>query len=419
MAGLSKPREAALKALVATFKDGAYLNIALRSILAEVEDPRDCALATTLAFGVTKNLLYIDNIIANLSTVKLRKLSVWIHNILRIGVYSIKFLDRIPESATVNECVKLSRRYGHGASAGFVNAVLRKVSSSPDFLPDKKIAVKYLSVKYSFPEWMVRHFLEQGYGEELLSALNSAPQVIVRLNTVKGELPGDDFIKLASEKLAYVYKGIGSGENTREFKEGCVTVQDIASQRAVEALKLKKSHRALDLCAAPGGKTTYMAALCSEVVSCDIHSHKLALIEANLKRLGITNAKVMQNDAAVLNESFKDSFDAVLADVPCSGLGILRRKPDIKWKKTEDELKSLTKVQYQILKTSAAYVKKGGRLVYSTCTINTEENEKNIEKFLKEHADFKIDGDFAPFGKQLLPNADNSDGFFIAPLERK
>ena len=169
MAGLSKPREAALKALVATFKDGAYLNIALRSILAEVEDPRDCALATTLAFGVTKNLLYIDNIIANLSTVKLRKLSVWIHNILRIGVYSIKFLDRIPESATVNECVKLSRRYGHGASAGFVNAVLRKVSSSSDFLPDKKIAVKYLSVKYSFPEWMVRHFLEQGYGEELLS----------------------------------------------------------------------------------------------------------------------------------------------------------------------------------------------------------------------------------------------------------
>lgn len=419
MAGLSKPREAALKALVATFKDGAYLNIALRSILADVEDPRDCALATTLAFGVTKNLLYIDNIIANLSSVKLKKLSVWIHNILRIGVYSIKFLDRIPESATVNECVKLSRRYGHGASAGFVNAVLRKVSSSPDFLPDEKDRENYFSVKYSFPRWMVHHFLSQGYGEELLSALNSTPQVIVRLNPVKGCLPGEDFLKLDSEKLAYAYKGTGSGENTREFKEGCVTVQDLGSQRAVEALKLKKSHRALDLCAAPGGKTTYMAALCQSVVSCDIHSHKLPLIEANLKRLGITNTTVVQNDAMVFNESFNEAFDGVLADVPCSGLGILRRKPDIKWTKTPEELKELTEIQYQILKNAAAYVKKGGRLVYSTCTINTEENEKNIEKFLKENADFKIDDDFAPFGRQLLPNTDNTDGFFIAPMERK
>ena len=162
-----------------------------------------------------------------------------------------------------------------------------------------------------------------------------------------------------------------------------------------------------------------MAALCQSVVSCDIHSHKLPLIEANLKRLGITNTTVVQNDAMVFNESFNEAFDGVLADVPCSGLGILRRKPDIKWTKTPEELKELTEIQYQILKNAAAYVKKGGRLVYSTCTINTEENEKNIEKFLKENADFKIDDDFAPFGRQLLPNTDNTDGFFIAPMERK
>lgn len=418
---LSKPREAALKALVKCEKDGAYLNIALREILEKSEDVRDNALATEISFGVMKNRLLIDNIIENISTVKLKKLSVWIHNILRIGIYSIKFLDRIPDSATVSECVKLSRRYGHGASAGFVNAVLRKAIDSPLFLPDEKNSVKYLSVLYSLPEWLVRMWIDEGYGESLFESMNKTPKTIVRLNQSKSGVLSDDFIKCNGAKYAYSFEGKGSVENTREYKEGLVTVQDEASQRAIELLGIFKGASVLDLCAAPGGKTTFVAQIIEggSLISCDIHSHKLNLIEENLKRLGLSGkAKVLLNDAEVENESFLNSFDFVLADVPCSGLGIIRRRPDIKWAKSEEDIISLIPVQRKILKNASKYVKKGGKLLYSTCTISRCENEENVKNFLENHKDFKISASSAPYGIQFTPESGETDGFFAAVLER-
>ena len=417
MAALSKPREAALKALAQVDKDGAYLNLAVRDILSASDmDPRDKALCTTLAFGVTKNRLFIDNIIENLSTVKLKKLSVWIHNILRIGIFSIRFLDRIPESATVNECVRLARRYGHGASAGFVNAILRASLKSGDFLPNEKSREEYISIKYSFPMWLTKMWLLEGYGEEFFAAMNEEPPVTVRLNTLLASSLGEDFEKNTATPYTYTYTGGGSVENTPYFKEGHIAVQDGASQIAVMALDVREGMSVLDLCSAPGGKSAFIGQLLNntgELISCDIHEHKMELIKSNLSRLGVTIATVMQNDATVLNDAFKDRFDRVLADVPCSGLGVLRRKPDIKWTKTQEDNNILTKIQRSIIDNSAHYVKKGGKLLYSTCTVNKAENEDNVKYFLEKHSDFNL-----VTQKQLLPDRDKTDGFFFAVFER-
>ncbi len=418
MSNLSKPREAALRALVACEKDGAYLNIALRAILSEAGmDARDNALATTIAFGVMKNTLYLDNIIKNLSSVKLKKLSVWIHNILRIGVFCNRFLDRIPISATVNECVRLARRYGHSASAGYVNAVLRKSADSGDFLPENKDTSEYISIKYSLPLWLVDTWKEQGYEEDFFASMNTEPPVTVRLNTLKRGSLSDEFQKIDTLPHGYNYVGGGSVENHPLFEEGIITVQDGASQKAISSFRIGEGMKILDLCSAPGGKTAYMAQLMNntgEIVSCDIHEHKLTLIENNLKRQGITNTKVVLNDATLLNKDFENTFDRVLADVPCSGLGVLRRKPDIKRAKTMADTEELAEIQKKIFENAALYVKKGGILMYSTCTVNRIENEDRVKEFLSLHPEFSLLEE-----RQLLPNKDNTDGFFYAVLERK
>ena len=424
MGGLSKPREAALKTLVAVEKDGAYLNIALRDILsASGMDDRDKALAATMAFGVTKNKLYIDNIIANLSSVKLKKLSVWIHSILRMGVYSIKFLDRVPVSATVNECVRLARRYGHASSAGFVNAVLRNAAKKGDFFPADTSFAEYISIKYSFPLWLTEKWLNEGYGEGFFAAMNSEPPVTVRINTLKTASLPDTFEKSPLTEYSYTYKGGGSVENTEEFRKGYIAVQDGASQKAILAMKTEKDMSVLDLCSAPGGKTAFIAQLLENtghIVSCDIHPHKLELIKANLERLGITNTTVILNDATSFREDFTDKFDRVLCDVPCSGLGVLRRKPDIKWTKTAGDGSELTDIQRQILDNASHYVKKGGILMYSTCTVSRTENEDNVQYFLENHCDFSLLPEYLEkSGCRLLPDKDGTDGFFYAAFERK
>lgn len=417
MSNLSKPREAALKALVACEKDGAYLNIALRDILSSANmEVRDNALASAIAFGVMKNRAFIDNIIENISSVKLKKLSVWIHNILRIGVFCNRFLDRIPVSATVNECVRLSRRYGHNASAGYVNAVLRKSAVCGDFLPENHSSDEYMSIKYSLPLWLVKMWRCEEYGEEFFRALNEEPPVTVRFNTLRGNSLCEAFEKI-DDAYGYNYTGSGSVEGTHEFKNGIVTVQDLASQRAIGVLSPKKGARVLDLCSAPGGKAAFMAQLMEnsgEIISCDIHEHKLDLIKHNLERQGVTNTRVMLNDATVFNKDFEQNFDYVLADVPCSGLGVIRRKPDIKWAKTQPDNDALVKIQRDILENAARYVKKGGFLMYSTCTVNRAENEGNTKQFLKKHTEFSLLEE-----RQLLPHIDGTDGFFYALFERK
>lgn len=247
--------------------------------------------------------------------------------------------------------------------------------------------------------------------------MNEEPPVTVRLNTLKKDALSEEFEKIETLPHGYNYIGGGSVENHQLFTEGAITVQDGASQKAISSFRIGKDMKVLDLCSAPGGKTAYMAQLLEnsgEITSCDIHEHKLALIENNLARQGVTNTKVMLNDATVINKDFENKFDRVLADVPCSGLGVLRRKPDIKWTKTKEDTVSLSEIQQKIFENAALYVKKGGLLMYSTCTVNRIENEDRVEEFLSTHPEFTLAEE-----RQLLPDKDNTDGFFYAILERK
>ncbi|MDO4562862.1 MAG: 16S rRNA (cytosine(967)-C(5))-methyltransferase RsmB [Clostridia bacterium] len=409
---LSKPRQCALMVLTDVEKNGAYLNLSLREKLSGFKmDTRDNALATQLVMGVTRYKLYLDEFISSLSSVKLKKMSVWILNILRIGFYSNIFLDKVPVGATVNECVNLARRYGHPSSAAFVNALLR-ASAGKTFEP------KEINVKYSYPLWIVEKWQSENVDdiEALLRSGNETPPVCVRRNTLV-DCPVPDCMTHVKDDL-YIYTTGGSFEGTPWQKNGAFTVCDGASQEAVKALELKRGENVLDLCAAPGGKSAYAAAIMQNegaVTACDIYEHKIPIITSTAERLGASIVCARVNDAAVYNREFEGAFDAVMLDAPCSGLGIIRRKPDIKWTKKPEDCFALAKTQLKMLDTAARYVKPHGRLSYTTCTISRTENEENADAFLKEHAEFEL---MQPY-KQLFPHKDNTDGFFIAVFGRK
>ncbi len=418
---LSKPRETALKALVSVERDGAYLNLALENALAAAGmDGRDAALASRLALGVERNRGYIDHIIMSLSSVRLKKLSVYILNILRIGVFSLRFMDKIPAGATVNECVSLARRYGHTSSAGYVNALLRRAVGSGDFLEGLSGA-RLLAVKYSAPLWLVEKWQrEQPEPESLLAVMNSEPETFCRLNAA--EAP-EGFERTDISPYTLLWRGEGSVTAGEAYKNGLVTVQDSASQLCVLALDVRKGDRVLDLCAAPGGKAVFAAFLGGRVTALDLHEHRVELIKSNAARLGMS-LEAGIGDALVFDPKLESAFDRVLADVPCSGLGIIRRRPDIKWTKTEEDSSSLAEVQQGILNNAARYVKSGGRLLYSTCTISRAENEGIAKWFLKKHTDFvpaplgiKYAGEASEL--QLRPDRHPTDGFFMAAFERR
>lgn len=425
---LSPAREAALKTLYAVEKDGAYLNIALNDIIKEARLTHlDAGLCTELVLGVERNRLFIDNIIEHLSSVKLKKISVWILNILRIGIYSLKFLEKIPQSATINECVKLSKRYGHQKSSGFVNAVLRKAAVSGNFLPEEG-SNEYLSVFYSYPDWIVQKWQSEGVDDvvALLKAGNETPPTYLRRNLLKGdfELP-EGIEKAPMGQNSFIYTKGGAFHGSELQKNGYFSIQDVASQLAVEALDPKEGMEVLDLCAAPGGKSEYAAELmgnCGRVLACDLYPHKTELIDKSAERLGITIIETRVNDAEKFVSEFEGKFDRVLLDAPCSGLGIIRRKPDIKWKKGATDCSALAKTQYKMLRNAMRYVKKGGILVYSTCTVSRMENEQMAQMFLRENKNFEALPTEYMNEKgyvQLLPSIQNTDGFFIARFIRR
>lgn len=427
MSNLSPAREAALKTLYAVDKDGAYMNIALNDIITESHlSPLDAALCTTLVLGVERNRLFLDNIISNLSSIRLKKISPWIINILRIGIYSIRFMEKIPESATINECVKLAKRYGHQKSAGFVNAILRKSTTSGDFLPEEG-TVEYLSIFYSYPEWIVQKWTKENVGDiiELLKAGNSTPPTYLRRNLLKGDFEIPEGIEKADiGNNAYIYTKGGAFHGSTLQKEGYFSIQDAASQLAVEALSVQGGMDVLDLCAAPGGKSEYCAELMGNkgrVIACDLYPHKTELIDKSCERLGITIVETRVNDAEKFNNEFEEKFDRVLLDAPCSGLGIIRRKPDIKWTKGASDCSVLAQTQYRMLRHAKRYVKSGGILVYSTCTISKMENVQMVKTFLRENKNFELlPDDKMPEGyRQLLPHESNTDGFFIARFIRR
>jgi len=418
------PRKSALKILLNIFEDKAYSDIALNTALQESKlDDRDKSLVTNLVYGVVQNLAYLDYQIQESSNIKLKKISSVILNILRLSIYQLHFLDKIPESAAVNEGVKLAKKFSHAKTAGFVNAILRNVIRKGKVLPSKENIEKYFSVLYSYPIWMVNMWIKE-FGQEecerLLTAGNQKPPLTVRVNTYKTTVDNVKTLLNAEDGIVQGSLNVnerGSVTDLSGFREGLFTVQDAASQMAVIALSPKEGEKVLDVCAAPGGKTTHIAELMKNsgsVIAWDIHPHKINLIKNTAYRLGLTNIETYTHDAKNPKLELENKMDRVLVDAPCSGLGIIRKKPDIKWLRMEKDIKELCEEQLKILLSASTHLKKGGTLVYSTCTICKAENEGVVNEFLKQRTYFKLACD----PKTLYPHIDNTDGFFICTLKR-
>lgn len=445
---LINPREIAAQVLLEVLEEGAYNNTALRRALRQngAMPQKDKALVTEMVNGTLRNLYYIDHVINTFSTLKAEKMKPWILAVLRTALYQMFFLN-IPDSAACNEAVKLVEERGLGQLKGFVNGLLREIGRKKNAIPmpDENTAA-YLVVKYSHPLWLVRMWIAY-YGYEETKALcvanNLPPDVSIRVNSCKTnsqaltkELVAEGIQVQAGilSPLALHLKGMSDLSKLSAFEKGLFYVQDESSQLAVQVLDPKKGERVLDLCGAPGGKSFLIAQMMEDVgtvVSCDIYEHKVELIEEGAVRLGLRAIKTEENDATQWREEWNASFDRVLVDAPCSGLGLIGKKPDIRLKKSGDEIDALVPIQREILERGAGYVKPDGILVYSTCTLCRKENEKNIEWFLKNHPEFsaeaiatdiseKIDSDTGEKGYvTLMPHRTKTDGFFIARMRRK
>lgn len=437
-------RKIAVEILNLVLHEGAYSNIVIRQLLNKYQvGEKDRGLITEIVYGTLKYKYKLDVILANLITKSFKAVDKKVLNILRISLYQFIYLDKVPEYAIVNEAVNLAKEISIGASK-FVNGVLRAYirNKNKDFNTEKGI-ISELAYEFSYEKWMVKLFVNQ-YGiekaKEILAGLNSIPSITVRVNSLHWET--EDIYKKLKDLNYNVEKGVvcptsiriikGSNvENNPLFSEGCITVQDESAMLAVLALEVKKNQKLFDMCLAPGGKSTHMAELLQgtgSVLAWDLYDHKIDLILDNARRLGIKNIHAEVADATKFNDKLQATFDGVLVDVPCSGLGIIRKKPEIKWTKTQKDMEALYHIQESILENACKYVKKGGTVVYSTCTLNVMENEKRIYKFLKKNKEFEIEK--LNFGIHnnflyndsgmltILPSAE-MDGFFIAKLRRK
>ena len=415
-------REVVLKTLYMIEKDNAYCDKALKQQLNADMLKEDINLITNLVYGITDKKRRLDYIIENYSTQKLNKISLWIKIILRMGIYQILFMDKIPPSAAVNESVKLAKRYGHGASAGFVNAILRNIIRNGDVTYPKD----NISIFYSVPDWMTDLFVSQ-YGLEntikIFDAFSKVSPTTIRVNRIKTTT---DVLKARLENAGIKVKNtdyddileisnFGDIGKLKEYKEGLFTPQDVSAYLTGTTLNPEKNDFIIDVCAAPGGKTTHLAESINNdgtIVAFDLYPHKVDIIESNCKRLGITCVDAKVWDSMKVNEEYIGKADKVLADVPCSGLGVIGKKSDIKWHRTPEDLKEIIKMQDIILENASKYLKHGGELVYSTCTINKQENEEVVNRFI-EKSNFKITEE-----KTIMPY-DGSDGFYICKMTKE
>ena len=433
-------RETALNALIACRKDGAWANGVLKEYIARDRlDRREAALSARLTYGVVQNRALLEFYLQQLLTGKPRDLHPVVRDILHLGLYQLLCMDRIPDSAAVNESVELAKKYCRKQrfAPGLVNAVLRSGVKQKDTLaqPDTP------EVKYSHPASLVallRSYVGEEKLEGMLRANNETPATVVQVNTLRtctGELTErleGEGVSAQSHpwmKDCLVLSGTGNLEELASFREGLFYVQDPAAKLSVLCAKIPTGARVLDCCAAPGGKS-FAAAMAMEgngsILSCDVHSHKTALIQNGADRLGLSCISVKQQDAAEDVPQWYAQMDAVIADVPCSGYGIIRKKPDIRYK-DPDTMKELPALQLRILCNQAKYVKPGGVLMYSTCTLVRRENEGVVEKFLKKNPDFFLEKLELPenFPENetgmltLIPGEYDTDGFFICRLRRK
>ena len=431
-------RETALNVLIACRKEGGWSNGVLKEYLQRDHlDRRDAALATRLCYGVLQNRLKLDHYLQQLLTGKLKDLHPAVRDILHLGLYQMKEMDKVPTSAAVNESVDLAKKYckKQRYAPGLVNAVLRKAADAPLQEPTG------WQEKYSHPQPLID--LLKGYvGKEriepMLRANNEAPETVVQVNTLvittaalaqRLEAEGVTVQPHGWMKDCLVLSGTGNLEKLPSFREGLFYVQDAAAKLSVLCAELTPGQNVLDCCAAPGGKS-FAAAITMEnrgsIISCDVHPHKTELIANGAGRLGIAILSARCQDATAFVPDWEEKMDTVIADVPCSGLGIIRKKPDIRYKNLQ-ELASLPALQLQILKNQARYVRPGGVLLYSTCTLLRQENEGIVEAFLKEDPRFQLEKLPLPAAfpentsgmLALVPGEYDTDGFFIAKLRRK
>lgn len=428
-------RKAALTVLERVVNQGAYLNLELKNALPKELSAEDRRFAVALVSTAIENLCRIDYIIAQFSNAK--RMHGVIRNILRLGVCQLMYFESVPASAAVNESVKLTEGAGKRQLKGFVNATLRNIANNPGSIEYPKREddfAQYLHIMYSYPKWLCEQYIEdygKEFAEEMLGYHGDQSLTCVRQNKLKQHEPLMQFEPGRYLADAWYIRNAAGIEAMPLYREGRIAVQGEASMLCVRAAGIRETDNVLDVCAAPGGKSAYAAQLAADgrVTACDIHEHRVKLIEETFTRLGVTNAQAELRDAIIPDEAFNEAFDVVLVDAPCSALGLLYRKPDIKIRKEAEDIEPLSALQKQILHASAAYVKPGGTLLYSTCTISRAENEENARWFAENHTDFapaelknelpaalmhRAEGNVI----QLFPYIDGIDGFFIARFKR-
>lgn len=432
-------RQTALRVLIACRKEGAWSNSVLKTYLQQDGlDRREAALATRLCYGVLQNRLKLDFYLAQLLTGKVKDLHPVIRDILHLGLYQLYLSDKIPANAAVNESVVLAKKNckKQPFAPGLVNGVLRNAVRRAEELKQPTT----LQDKYSHPQALI-DLLTKAYGadrtEKMLQANNGAPQTVVQVNTLKTtteeltalfQKEGVEAIPHSWMKDCLVLSGTGNLEMLDSFREGLYYVQDPAAKLSVLCGQIPPNANVLDCCSAPGGKS-FAAAMelkgTGKIQSCDVYSHKIPLIEKGAQRLGISNLTACRQEAEVFFPEWEDKMDVVIADVPCSGYGIIRKKPDIRYKDPK-EMEDLPKLQLAILQNQARYVKPGGVLLYSTCTVLPRENEEVVAMFLKENPQFypeklplpEVFPENTTGMLTLLTGEYDTDGFFICRLRR-
>ena len=442
-------RELVLGVLLEVTRDGEYSHISLRNVLTKYQylDKRDRAFITRVVEGTLEHMIEIDYIINQFSKVKISKMKPVIRCILRSAVYQLKYMDSVPNSAACNEAVKLAIKKGFSSLKGFVNGVLRSIERNLDAItyPDEANVIEYLSIKYSMPEWILQKWLSE-YDREtvetMLADFQTEKPTTIRVNRnvmSKEELTeslenqgvyveSHPYLKDAMWISSYDYLA-----DLESFQKGAFHVQDISSMLVAHLANPNEGDNVIDVCAAPGGKSLHMAELLcgtGHVEARDLTDYKVNLIWDNIQRSGMQNIQAVRWDATILNEESVEKADIVVADLPCSGLGVLGKKTDLKYKMTEQTQRELVGLQRDILTKVKSYVKAGGTLLYSTCTVNEAENMGNVEWFLKENEEFElvsIKEDLCEELRksvvqegclQLLPGVHKSDGFFIAKFKR-
>ncbi len=444
-------RELVLEILIEVTEKGQYSHIVLREVLGKYQylDKKERAFITRVTEGTLEHMMELDYILDQFSKVKVKKMKPVIRSILRSAVYQLKYMDTVPDSAACNEAVKLAVKKGFAGLRGFVNGVLRHVAAGLDQVRYPEDPVERMSIQYSMPMWILKLWLrsyDMQIVETMLKDFQKEKPLIIRgrldqedistgIRKLRKELEAEGVEIKPHPYLPYAFYLSGQDYlgNLESFREGRFSVQDVSSMLVCEAAAPKQGNKVIDVCAAPGGKAIHMAEMLrgtGNVEARDLAAYKVGLIQENIDRVRLSNIKAVQMDACTLDMSSIEKADIVIADLPCSGLGVLGKKTDLKYKTAEESLESLVRLQREILSTVKAYVRPGGTLIYSTCTINPLENMDNVHWFLEQNPEYalrdirenlceELRSDVQERGcLQLLPGIHESDGFFLACMKK-